>query len=124
MRGVGVVDPHHGLAGGRPEPGWPEGEPADPDIGRARAGGAAAAHQTGQRDHEVLLLVGLVALEAARVVRVRVEPAVAAERRILPLAIADVARILGAPALALLHHPEADAIALQESPTRLLHPIS
>src|SRR2546422_11086580 len=62
----------------------------------------------------------LVALEAGRKVDLGVRLLVRSEILVLPFAIADLRRILGAPAGALLHHREADQLPLDEAPASTL----
>src|SRR5262249_30255670 len=58
----------------------------------------------------------LVALEAGRKLRFLVDLPVRRERLVLPLAVARLRRVLGAPTGALFHHAVADQIALEETP--------
>src|SRR5262245_24849873 len=98
-----AVGPCHVLTGPDRELGRSEGEAGDPDVARARLhrhrGARGLSAEPGERDHVVLLGVRLVALEARLVVRLVVELQTRGERRVLPLAIADVVRVFGAPAV-------------------------
>src|SRR4029453_11341932 len=105
--------------------GRPEGECPDVYAGRAGGSGSRARYRgltrhRRIRDHVVLRVVGLVTLEARLVVGLVVELAVRAEDRVLPLAVADVVGILGAPAGALFHDRVGDEIALHEAPLGVL----
>src|SRR5690349_2005720 len=57
----------------------------------------------------------LVALEARRELRVRVRLLRRRESLILPLAVADLLVVLGAPAFALLHHGIGEQVRLDET---------
>ena len=73
------------------------------------------------REQEVARLrQRLVALEAGGELGVRVRLLGRREGLIFPLAVADVVRILGAPALALLHHRVGDEVALDEAAVGVL----
>src|SRR5262245_45564132 len=82
------------------------------------------AGEPGKGDHIVLLGVRLVALKARLVVRLVIELQIGGERRVLPLAVPDVVRILGAPPRALLHDRDADEVPLDEAPVSVLHRIT
>src|SRR5262245_45172128 len=98
-----AVGPRHVLAGSDRELGRSEIEAGDPDVAGARLhrdrGARGLSPEPGERDHVVLLGVRLVALEARLVVRLVVELQTRGERRVLPLAIADVVRVFGAQAV-------------------------
>src|SRR5262245_55582028 len=119
------VGPRHVLTGADRELARSKGEAGDPDIARARLHRDGAtrrlAAEPGKRDHVVLLSVRLVALEARLVVRLVVELLIRGERRVFPLAVPDVVRVLGAPPRALLHDRDADEVALDEAPVGILH---
>ena len=66
----------------------------------------------------------LVALEAGRELGVRVGRLGRREGLIFPFAVADVVGILGAPALALLHHRVAENVGLDEAAVRVLLGVS
>src|SRR5947208_849606 len=73
------------------------------------------------REHEVLARrQRLVALEAADEIRLVVDLLVCRERLIFPLTVADLRRVLGAPASALLHHAVTDEIAFKEAAVGVL----
>src|SRR5713226_8428236 len=65
-----------------------------------------------EREQVVDVGLRLVAVEAGREVGLVVDLLVRQEGLILPLAVADIVRILGAPAGALLHDRVGDQIAL------------
>src|SRR5262249_17763913 len=62
----------------------------------------------------------LVALEAGGELGVRIRLLRRREGLIFPLAVADIVRIFGAPALALLHHGVADDVGLDEAAVGVL----
>ena len=114
------IGPGDGLARGDRHAGGPESEGADVHAERSRRRGRRGRHHGPARqrrvgDHVVDLVVGLVALEARLVVGLVVELAVRSEGRVLPLAVADVVSVLGAPAGAFLHHRVGDQVALHEA---------
>ena len=123
-----AVGPRHVLAGPDRELGRTEGESGDPDVAGPRlhrdGGARGLAGEPGQRDHVVLLGVRFVALEARLVVRLVVELQIRGECRVLPLAVPDVVRVFGAPARALLHDRDADEVALDEPPVRVLYGVA
>src|SRR5262245_21493793 len=117
VRRVVAVGPRHVLAGRDRQLARPEGEAGDDVVGaRLHRDGPARRppREPGQRDHEVLLGARLVALEARLVVRLVVELLIRREGRVFPLAVADVVRILRAPARSLLHDGDAHEVALHE----------
>src|SRR3990170_5361981 len=71
-------------------------------------------------EDEVLLVERLVAGEAGFEVGLVVDGLVRLERLILPLAVAYIVGVLGAPAVALLHHHVADDWALDEAAVGVL----
>src|SRR5262245_41280933 len=124
MRRVVGVGPRHVLAGSNRQLGRSECESGDADVigaGLRRHGAPRRlAGEPDQGDHEVLLRVRLVALEARLVVRLVVELLIGRESRVLPLAVADVVRVLRAPARPLLHDGEAGQVALHEPTVSIL----
>src|SRR6185436_3306948 len=71
-------------------------------------------------EDEILLVERLVAVEAGREIGRGVGALVRLEGLVLPFAVADVVRVLGAPARALFHHRIADEIALDEAAVGVL----
>src|SRR6185436_8314107 len=69
---------------------------------------------------EILLVERLVAVEAGGEIGRGVGALVLLEGLVLPFAVADVVRVLGAPARALFHHRIADEIALDEAAVGVL----
>src|SRR4029077_19655791 len=124
VRRVVTVGPRHGLPGLDRQFGRPEREPRDANVSGARLHRDGPTRrlpgEPGQRDHEVLLGVGLVALEARLVIRLVVELLIWRERRVLPVAVPYILRVLRAPARPLLHHGDPDEVAFDESAVGVL----
>src|SRR5437667_527324 len=124
VRRVVAVRPRHGLPGPDRQLGGTEDESRDAHVVGARLHRDGAPRrltgEPGQRAHEVLLLVRLVALEAPWVVGLVVELAVRGESRVLPLTVAEVYRVLGPPPRPLLHDRDADDVALEEAAVGVL----
>ena len=70
--------------------------------------------------HIILLVQGLVAVEAGGEIGRRVGALVGLEGLVLPFAIADIVRIFRAPARALFHHRVGEEIALDEAAVGVL----
>src|SRR5439155_8643142 len=128
VRRVVAVGPRYVLSRRDRHLSGPERKSRDADVVRARLhrDGAAGrlAREPGCRDHEVLLRVRLVALEAGLVVRLVVELLIRPERGVFPLAVPDLVRVLRPPARALLHDSDSDLVALDEPPVYVLDGIA
>src|SRR5262245_34628760 len=70
--------------------------------------------------HVILLVERLVAVEAGAEIGAGIHALVGLEGLVLPLAVAHVVGVLGAPARALFHHRVADEVALDEAAVGVL----
>src|SRR5262245_63471863 len=63
--------------------------------------------EIGERENEIIAALGLMALEAGGIVGGRCQLSLGPEAAVLPLAVAKLHRVFGAPAGALLHYDDA-----------------
>ena len=81
---------------------------------RYRFGSRRGALELGQRNHEILFLMRLVALETGGDIGFLVWLLVGGEHLVFPFAVAQIVLVLGAPAGALFHDGVGNQVALLE----------
>ena len=72
--------------------------------------------EIGEREHEIIAALGLMALEAGGIVGGRCQLSLGPEAAVLHLAVAKLRRVFGAPAGALLHYDDAVQAASDKRP--------